>query len=77
MTCPFSEGRKVMPMKIEVGDRVRLRKNHPCGGNTFEVMYAGMDFRIRCLTCGSQMRLERSRLEKRITELVRKEDQNV
>ncbi len=56
-----------MPMKINVGDTVELKKPHPCGGNKFEVMYAGMDFRIKCLKCGSQMRLDRHKLEKRIT----------
>lgn len=56
-----------MPMKISVGDMVQLKKPHPCGGNRFEIMYAGMDFRIKCLKCGSQMRLDRNKLEKRIT----------
>ena len=55
-----------MPMKIQIGDIVELKKPHPCGGNRFEVMYAGMDFRIRCLKCGSQMRLDRPKLEKRV-----------
>ena len=55
-----------MPMKIQIGDIVELKKPHPCGGNRFGVMYAGMDFRIRCLKCGSQMRLDRPKLEKRV-----------
>ena len=55
-----------MPMKIEVGDRLTLKKKHPCGGKEFEVMRAGMDFRIKCLTCGSQMRIDRPKLEKSV-----------
>ena len=43
-----------MPLKLNIGDIVELKKNHPCGGKTFEIMRAGMDFRIRCLQCGSQ-----------------------
>ena len=53
-------------MKINVGDLVELKKPHPCGSNKFEIMYAGMDFRIRCLKCGSQARIERRKLEKRV-----------
>ena len=55
-----------MPMKIEVGDRLTLKKKHPCGGKEFEVMRVGMDFRIKCLTCGSQMRIDRPKLEKSV-----------
>lgn len=54
-----------MPLKFSIGDVVELKKPHPCGGKRFEIMYAGMDFRIKCLKCGSQMRLERNKLEKR------------
>ncbi len=53
-----------MPLQLNVGEIIELKKNHPCGGRTFEVMYAGMDFRIKCLNCGSQMRLSRPKLEK-------------
>jgi len=55
-----------MPLKISVGDILELKKNHPCGGNKFEVMRAGMDFRLKCLTCSTQVWLDRPTLEKRI-----------
>jgi Uncharacterized protein conserved in bacteria len=47
-----------------VGDRLKLRKSHPCGGTEFEVVRTGMDIRLRCLTCGSQIVLSRRKLEK-------------
>lgn len=55
-----------MPLKIDVGDIVELKKKHPCGGKQFEIVRTGMDFRIKCLTCGSQMRIDRPKLEKSI-----------
>ena len=55
-----------MPLKLNPGDIIELKKKHPCGGKTFEVVRAGMDFRIRCLQCGSQMRLSRPKLEKSV-----------
>lgn len=59
-----------MALKWNVGDRVELKKNHPCGGNTFEIMRVGMDVRIRCETCNTQIRLERSTLEKRLKRIL-------
>lgn len=56
-----------MPIRLDVGDIVELKKKHPCGGRRFEILYAGMDFRIKCLTCGTQMRMPRRNLEKRVT----------
>lgn len=55
-----------MAMKLLVGDVLTLKKNHPCGGNRFEVMRTGMDFRIKCLTCQTQIWIDRPALEKKI-----------
>lgn len=59
-----------MPLSIRVGDRIELKKPHPCGGNHFEVMRAGMDFRLKCLSCGAQVWLPRPKLEKRIKKIL-------
>lgn len=58
-----------MPMKINVGDVLELKKPHPCGGKSFEVMRAGMDFRLKCQTCGTQIWLDRPNLEKRVRKI--------
>ena len=65
-----------MPIKIQLGDIVHLKKNHPCGGNAFEVMRTGMDFRLRCLTCNAQIWLARPELERRLKKLETKESEN-
>ena len=53
-------------MELKIGDVIQLKKQHPCGGTEFEVLRAGMDFRIRCLNCGGQIWIPRVKLEKRI-----------
>lgn len=63
----YGRGKCPMPMVINEGDRLVLRKKHPCGGNTFTVERAGMDFRLRCETCGSRLQIARRKLEKSIT----------
>lgn len=55
-----------MPMDIRIGDVVTMKKNHPCGGNRFAVTRVGMDFRLRCLTCGREMMMPRVKAEKSI-----------
>ena len=34
-------------MDIQVKDILIMKKNHPCGCNTFEVIRSGMDLAIR------------------------------
>ena len=57
-------------MNVNVGDRLVMKKNHPCGGNTFKVLRAGMDFRIRCETCDRELMTPRVKLEKNIREII-------
>jgi len=57
-------------MEIELGDVVRLRKKHPCGGDEWQVVRLGVDIRIKCLKCQRQILLERVTLERRMKALV-------
>ena len=41
--------------KYEVGDVVRLKKQHPCGSSEWEILRVGADFRLKCLGCGHQI----------------------
>ena len=52
--------------KYEVGDVVRMKKKHPCGGNTWKVLRVGSDCRLECVTCGHQIEITRSKIEKNI-----------
>lgn len=53
-------------MEIRLGDVVRLRKVHPCGGDEWEVVRLGADIGITCRTCGRRVLLDRSLFEKRV-----------
>ena len=61
---------------VSVGDRVRLRKPHPCGGDEWQVVRMGADVRLRCLSCGRQITLPRSRFERRLKEVLPPTDAN-
>ncbi len=59
-----------MPMQLYVGDIIKLKKQHPCGGYNWEILRVGADFRIKCTTCGRQVWLPRSEVERRIKEVI-------
>ncbi len=57
-------------VKYRVGDVVRMRKAHPCGGDTWEIMRTGVDFRIKCLKCGRVVMVPRPKFEKSVKGVV-------
>ena len=58
---------------FEVGDIVRLKKPHPCGSVRWEILRVGMDIKLRCLGCGHELMLPRSKAEKSIRRILTKE----
>lgn len=50
--------------QYEVGDIVRLKKKHPCGSSSWEILRVGADFRLKCLGCGHQIMIPRRNVEK-------------
>jgi hypothetical protein len=62
-----------MPVvKLVLGDVVRTRKAHPCGGDQWEIVRLGADIGLRCLRCDRKVLMPRSKLERRIREFVRR-----
>jgi hypothetical protein len=59
-----------MPTEFRMGDVVRLRKPHPCGGFEWEIVRLGADIGLRCRVCGRRVLLDRRTLEKRLKEFV-------
>lgn len=55
-----------MVLQLNLGDRLRLRKPHPCGSDQWEVVRLGADIGLRCLGCGRRVLLDRSVLERRV-----------
>ncbi len=48
----------------EVGDIVKLKKQHPCGSSEWEILRVGADFRLKCTGCGHQMMVTRKLVKK-------------
>lgn len=52
---------------LELGDRIRLRKAHPCGGHEWTVVRLGADIGLTCDGCGHRILMDRLDLERRYT----------
>ena len=50
--------------------RVRLRKPHACGGDTFVVIATGADIRLLCAGCGAKIFVERARFAHRVKDVI-------
>jgi hypothetical protein len=53
-------------LELFLGDVVRLRRRHPCGGDLWLVDRLGADIGLRCRTCDRHVLLERRSLERRL-----------
>ncbi|MBE5943250.1 MAG: DUF951 domain-containing protein [Lachnospiraceae bacterium] len=51
-------------MNFEIGQIIKLKKQHPCGSNSWEIIRVGADFRLRCMGCSHQVMLARKLVEK-------------
>jgi len=58
-------------MDIQIGDILQMKKPHPCGGNKFLVLRIGMDFRMKCETCGHEFLAPRLKIERHVKKIVR------
>ena len=61
-------------LTLYLGDVVRLRRPHPCGGSDWLVDRLGADIGLRCETCGRHVLVERRLIERRLTEFIRRGD---
>jgi hypothetical protein len=64
----------VKAMDLNIGDIIKLKKQHPCGSQEWEILRVGMDFRLKCMGCGHQIMLPRKQVEKSIRGVTKKEE---
>lgn len=59
-----------MDEEIRIGDRVQMRKKHPCGSDEWIVYRVGADVGIRCTGCDRRVMLARSVFHKRLKRML-------
>ena len=55
-----------MVLEVGIGDVVRLKKVHPCGGYDWRVVRLGADIGLKCLKCSRRVLMDRATFEKRV-----------
>ena len=60
-------------MDIRIGDKLLMKKKHPCGTDTFTVTRIGMDFRLKCDGCGHEVMIPRVKAEKGLKKIIKYE----
>lgn len=56
--------------EYKVGNKIVMKKSHPCGSDTWEVLRVGMDFRLKCCGCSHQIMLPRITVEKSTKKII-------
>lgn len=54
----------------KLGSIVTMKKNHPCGGNEWEVTRVGADIKIKCLNCTHVVMLSRIDFNKKLKKVL-------
>lgn len=53
-------------MEYNIGDKVITKKKHPCGGDVWEIVRTGADFKLKCSTCGRVVMLTTDQFRKAV-----------
>jgi hypothetical protein len=64
-------------LTLLLGDVVRLRRAHPCGGDRWRIDRLGADIGLRCLTCDRRVMVDRVALERRIVGFIERGDEGI
>ena len=59
-------------MDINVGDKLQMKKKHPCGTDVFTVTRIGMDFKLICDGCSHEIIIPRQKAEKTLKKIIKK-----
>ena len=59
-----------MENKYELGSKVIMKKQHPCGTNEWEIVRVGADIKIKCLKCGRTVLIPRIEFNKKLKKVI-------
>ena len=54
----------------KLGDKVIMKKAHPCGTNEWEITRLGVDIKIKCVNCGRQVMIPRIEFNHKLKKVI-------
>lgn len=61
-------------LNYNLGTKVVMKKQHPCGTNEWEITRMGADIKIKCLNCGRTVLIPRIEFNKKLKKIILQED---
>jgi hypothetical protein len=52
--------------EYKLGDKVIMKKGHPCGANLWKIVRLGVDIKIKCLNCGRIVMIPRIEFNRKL-----------
>ena len=56
--------------QYELGSKVIMKKQHPCGTNEWEIVRVGADIKIKCIKCGRTVLIPRIEFNKKLKKVI-------
>ena len=60
-------------LEYNLGTKVIMKKNHPCGANEWEIIRLGADIKIKCLNCNRTLFMPRIEFNKKLKKIISEE----
>ena len=57
--------------EYNLGDKVIMKKKHPCGTNEWEIIRMGADIKIKCLNCSRSIMIPRIEFNKKLKKVIK------
>ena len=57
-------------IKFSENDTLVMKKKHPCGADTFSVLRAGSDIKLKCCACGRIVTVPREKIEGNVKKVI-------
>lgn len=59
-----------MEKQYKLNDQVIMKKPHACGANLWVITRMGVDIKLKCITCGREIMLDRLVFEKKLKKIL-------
>ena len=59
-----------MNNSFQLGQKVIMKKKHPCGSNEWEIVRLGADVKIKCLGCERVVMMSRDSFNKSVKKII-------
>lgn len=57
----------------DLNDTVEMKKQHPCGSKTWQIIRMGADIKVKCDGCGHLVMMPRREFERKMKKVIEKE----